>query len=110
MLVEANRPGIFRKLRTEELQIRSYSGGYPYRMNGAIQTSSPKAPMYSYAKNFKKFKKEFSLFVWTVEPSADKISAHFEKVLKNVTREDVHGIISNPSFSNYNYLEPELKT
>lgn len=109
MLVEINRPGIFRKLRTEELQVKSYSGGYPYRQDGVVKTSSPASPVYSYAMNFKKHNKEFSLFIWTTESDSKKIIDHFEKVKKGVSKEQVHSIVSNPSFGNFNYLEPSLK-
>ena len=104
-IVEANTPAIFRALRTDDIQVNAYTGGYPYKLDGQLVQSSVKEPIYSYAKNYRKFKKDFSLFIWTPESDIKKITKHFEEVLKGVKREDIASII----VSDWQYLQPKYK-
>ena len=104
-IVEANNPAIYRALRSGDIQVNEYTGAYPYYLDGQLVQSSQKEPIYSYSKNFKKFKKDFSLFIWTPEADIKKITKHFEEVLKGIKREDIAATVTG----SYKYLEPQYK-
>lgn len=102
--VEAETPAIYRKLRSEGVLMRSYTGGYPYSRGGLLFRSSITEPIYSYGKNFKKFGKEFSLFIWTLEKDQTKIEKHFDKVVRRLKREQVIEVINN--IKSFSYVAP----
>lgn len=104
---ELNKPAIFRKLRHESLLTRSYTGGYPYSKNGLLFRSSATEPIYSYGKNFKKFSKDFSLFMWTNEKDSKKVEKHFDNVVKGLKREQIVEVINN--IKSFSYVEPTYK-
>jgi hypothetical protein len=87
---EKNRVGLFRKLRSDEWLVNHYSGGKPYKDGHLIVRSSVVNPIYSYGRNYKKFGKEFSLFIWTTESDIAKINTHFESVIRNIKQEDIN--------------------
>lgn len=103
--VEANQPAIFRKLRAKDILVRSYTGGYPYSQGGLLMRSSISEPITSYGKNFKKFGKEFSLFMWTTDSDQAKVEAHFDKVLKELKRDQIMEVLNG--IKSYSYLEPK---
>lgn len=86
----------------EDMQVKKYVGGYPYLDNGMLQHSSLTEPMHSYAKNYKKHGKEFSLFVWSTEKDPVIANDMLDKALKSVTREKVMQVISKTV--SYSYL------
>lgn len=100
---EADKPAIYRKLRTDGWLVRSYSGGYPYKKDGIICYSSPQSPIYSYGKNYVKSKKEFSLFVWTTESDPKKIGELFDRALKSVKPGELSEVLNG--IRNFQYIE-----
>lgn len=66
--------------------------------------SSVSEPIYSYGKNFKKHGKEFSLFMWTTEKDQAKVEAHFDKVVKELKREQIMEVLNN--IKSFSYVEP----
>lgn len=103
---QADQPAIYRKLREQGLKTKKYTGGYPYSQNGLLIRSSLSEPIYSYAKNYTKFKKEFSLFIWTTCPDEDKVYAHFDKVFKGLKRQQIMEVLNN--IKSMSYVEPKL--
>lgn len=102
--VEVNTPAIYRKLRSDGVLKRSYTGGYPYLSNGVLMQSSIARPIYSYGKNFKRFGKEFSLFMWTNERNQDSVEDHFSKVAKSLRRDQIMSVLNNTN--GFLYVEP----
>lgn len=103
---ELNRPGIYRRLRAKEVLAKRYNS-LPYKWRGVLLRASKDRPIYSYGKNFTKFKKEFSLFIWTQEGDQEKIEAHFDKVVKGLKREQIMEIILH--IKGFSYLTPEYE-
>lgn len=103
---EADKPAIYRKMRINTLQVKKYTGGIPYTQNGLFMRSSVASPIYSYAKNFTKFKKDFSLFIWTTESDQEKVEKHFDTVVKSLKREQVIEVLNN--VKPFSYIEPYL--
>ena len=101
---EANKPAIYRKLRSQGTLVRKYIGGYPYSRGGLLMRSSVTEPIYSYGKNFKKFGKEFSLFIWTNEADQAKVEKHFDKVVKQLDRTQIIEVLNN--IKSFSYVEP----
>jgi len=102
---ELNAVGIYRKMRINGVQVQKFTGGNPVISNGILLRSSVTEPLYSYAKNFKKFSKEFSLFIWTSESDQAKIEKHFDKVVKGLKREEIMQVLTQ--VSNYLYVDPK---
>lgn len=105
---EIDKPAIYRKMRINHVQVRTYTSGYPYSRNGLLMRSSAAEPVHSYAKNFTKFKKEFSLFMWTSERDQSKVEAHFDKVVKGLKREQIMEVINN--IKSFSYVEPNYSS
>lgn len=102
---EAEMPAIYRKLRSEGVLVRSYTGGYPYSQNGLLMRSSIMSPIYSYGKNFKRFGKDFSLFIWTLESDQAKIESHLDKVATGLNRSEIMEVLNN--IKSFSYVGPK---
>lgn len=103
---EADKPAIYRSMRINGVQVKKYTGGHPYVQNGMFMRSSLAKPIYSYAKNFTKFKKDFSLFIWTTEYDVDRIENLFDGVVKNLKRQQIVEVLNN--IKPFSYVEPHL--
>jgi hypothetical protein len=111
-LVNANIPGIFRKLRgleEDDIQVNKYAGGYPYKLNGVLRESDSRTPIYSYAKNYKKYNEMFCIFLWSPESDIQKIEKFMDDSVKLVKKDQIKKIVSDPVFSNWQYLDTEYK-
>lgn len=104
---EWNKVGLFRKLRHEGWLVQHYAGGKPYLKGNIIVRSSVLEPIYSYGHNFKKFGKEFSLFMWSTESDIAKVTKHFESVAKNIKREDFN--VLDQLSDRFIYLDADYK-
>lgn len=101
---ETDKPAVYKPMRIRDVQRRTYSGGYPYSQNGLLMRSSAANPIHSYAKNFKKFGKEFSLFMWTNESDQKKVEKHFDKVVSTLKREQIIEVLNK--IKAFSYVEP----
>lgn len=101
---EADKPAIYKKMHINDMQVRTYTGGYPYSQGGLLVRSSAAEPIHSYAKNYTKFKKDFSIFMWTTERSAEKVEKHFDKVVKGLKREQIVEVANK--IKSFSYVEP----
>jgi hypothetical protein len=102
---EKNKVGLFRKLRADDWLVQHYSGGKAYQEGHLVVRSTIVSPIYSYGHNYKKFGKEFSLFIWTDESDIAKISKHFDAVVKNLKRDDFNMDVSD----RFIYLDADYK-
>lgn len=104
---EIGKVAVFRFLRAQkDMRIAHYAKGYKHISNGVLLYSSPQKPVYMFAKNFTKFKKDFSLFVYTYESDRAVVEKHFDKVVKQLKREDIVQVLNH--IQPYKYVEPEL--
>ena len=85
----ADIAGVFRKLMTDDWLIRSYGGGMRYMRDSILFQSSVSEPIYSYGKNYNKFDKDFSLFMWTTDKNKEKVSAYFNDVINDLTEDQI---------------------
>lgn len=103
----ANVAGVFRKLLSDDWLVQSYGGGMPYVQRGIVLRSSPRDPIYSYGHNYRKFKKDFSLFMWTTEKDKDKVSSYFDSVVKDLTKEQITKVLDKSE--RFSYVDKEYK-
>src|SRR5688572_27474748 len=94
-LAEINKVAVFRFLRMkDDMRIKVYRLSYKHNNGGLVNYSSPERPVYMFAKNFTKFKKDFSLFVYTYESDRAVVERHFDKVVKQLKREDIVQVLN----------------
>ena len=105
-MVELNRPALWRPIRSDETSIRKYSGAYPYVTQGGVAAqSSLSKPVIRYAKNFTKFKTDFSLFMFSDESDLTKVESYFTAQVKKLKKTDVTETLMVASMSNFKYLD-----
>lgn len=100
---ENNRIAVYRKMRIDGLQVKKFTGGHPYLNNGLLMRTSETEPIYSYAKNYKKFTKEFSLFVWSTSSDQKAVEKQLDKVIKSLKREQIIEVINK--IKSFAYVE-----
>lgn len=105
-IVSLNRPVLWKPLRNDEMSVRTYAGAYPYETRAGLRSmSSPNNPVVRYAKNYKKYGTQFSLFVFTDEREIQKIDSFFKSIVKKVTRPEIEGAVMGASMTNFTYLD-----
>lgn len=105
-VVTLNRPALWRPIRSQETSVRKYSGAYPYKTkSGVIAQSSIANPVIRYAKNFTKFKLDFSLFIFTDETDLAKIEGFFADLAKKLKKSDITQTLMIASMSDFTYLD-----
>lgn len=102
---KANIAGIFRKLLAEDWLIQSYGGAMKYVENDILRQSTAFEPIYSYGNNYRKFHKDFSLFMWTTDSNKEKVSDYFDDVVRDLTEEQI-GKVLNKS-DRFHYVDKE---
>lgn len=100
------KSGVFKGEKKGEMWIIKQSGGTPYSHNGLIMRSSLSEPIYGYVKNYTKYKKDFSLFLWTPESDAEKVETYLDKIKLKVKREDAIEVLNN--ITTYKYVDSHL--
>lgn len=111
---QANKPAIFMPISsgvhqgeyTGSMWVIKQTGGTPYIQNGIMKRCSIIEPLYGYTKNYRKFKKDFSLFIWTNESSHDVVEKHLDLVKSKLNRSDIVEVINK--IVPYKYVEPHL--
>lgn len=105
-LVKINRAGLWRPIRSSETSVRKYSGAYPYVTEGGlVMQSTLQEPVIRYAKNYRKFKKDFSLFMFTHESDSAKVEKHFEDVVKKLKQREINETLLKASMSDFSYVD-----
>lgn len=110
---EADKPAIFRPIRsgvfkaeyTGSMWVMKLTGGTQYYQNGILTRCSIVKPLYNYTKNYTKFKKDFSVFIWTTEKDAEAVEKHLDKVVKGLKREQIMEVLTKVKA--ISYVEPE---
>lgn len=72
---------------------------------GIYGQSTPLEPVVRYAKNYKKFGKDFSVVLFTKETDITKAEGFMQKIAKSATREDIKKAITNASMSHMEYAQ-----
>lgn len=96
---EHDKIGICHALRSDGMQTRVFSGGYPYINNGTVVRSDSANPIYSYGKNYEKNGNKFALFIWTTEKDESIIEDLFNKTLDEITDKKIEDVADYGSFS-----------
>lgn len=111
---ETNKPAIFKPVNsgvfkgeyTGSMWIIKQIGGTPYINKGIMERCSRTNPLYGYVKNFTKFKKDFSLFLWTTIDDELRVEAHLDSVVKGLKRNQIVEVLNN--IKPMSYVEPSL--
>lgn len=111
---EANKPAIFKPIGsgvhsgeyTGSMWVIKQTGGTQYMQNGVFKRCSLMEPIYCYTKNYTKFKKDFSLFIWTPESKHEKVEKHLDLVKNKLKRAEVVEVLNK--IKPFNYVEPHL--
>ena len=109
---EANRPaiykpvklGVFKGQKVGHVWVIKQTNATPYMQNGLFMRSSLAQPIYGYTKNYTKFKKDYSLFIWTTESDTEKVEAFLDSI--KTKREDIIEVLNK--IRAYKYVEPVL--
>lgn len=105
-LVELNKPALWRSIRSDEVSVRHYSQGYPHSKNGIALVSGDQSPaVVRYAKNYKKFNKDFSLCMFTYEKDISKVESFFESLVKIIKKSDINEALVEATASNFKYID-----
>lgn len=98
---EHNKVGVYRKLRASDVLIKDYGKrGLPYLKGGILVRSTVQHPIISYGKNYKRFGKDFSLFVWTTEQDKELVIGRLDVIAKALNRAEIMQVIGKvESFS-----------
>ena len=72
---------------------------------GIFANSSISNPVVRYAKNFTKFKNDFSLFIFSDETDMEKIESFFSSIVGKLKKTDISKAVTTASMSNFTYLE-----
>ena len=102
-----DQPALWRPIRNPQVSIRKYGGGFPFIKSGILQHSTLTTPVFRYAKNFTKFKKEFSVFMFTHESDISEVEKLFGAVVKKLKSTDVLEVLSAASMSTFKYADSE---
>lgn len=103
-LVELERPAIWRPIRNRDISVRKYSS-YPYMKRGVMGMSSPMNPVIRYAKNYTKYKLEFSLCLFTNETDISAVEGYFESLKKKINKEQVQEALKSADMAHLDYLD-----
>ena len=96
---EHGKVGVCHSLRSDDMYVKSFAGGYPYLQYGTVLHSTNFLPIYSYGKNYEKNDKKFAFFVWTTESNQSKIDKLFESLLPKVTDHELSKVSNKGSFT-----------
>jgi len=103
--IELNRPALWRPIRSDQVSIRKYSAAYPYQIqSGVIARSTVSKPVVRYAKNFRKHRTDFSLFLFTHETDIAKVEKFFIYVVNKLKKEDISETLKTADMSNFKYM------
>lgn len=72
---------------------------------GIYGQSTPLEPVVRYAKNYKKYGKEFSVVFFSKETDITKAEGFMQKIAKGATREDIQKALQNASMSHLDYAQ-----
>lgn len=76
-------------MNTNELSIKSYAEGYPYRHKGILFQSNLTTPIYRYAKNYIIDGKKFSLCLISTEKDTTKMEKWLDEQAKKIDSKEI---------------------
>lgn len=86
----ANALSIWEAIPHEGLYSKTYTSRRTYKLSsGVIVEPSAETPIIAYAKNYKKNKKEFSLFMYSSSKNEKDIEKFMDKAVKDIKVADV---------------------
>lgn len=111
---EANKPAIFESIKSGvykgeyigKMWVIKLTGGTPYMQNGIRMRCSVASPLYGYTKNYTRFKKDFSLFIWTTQSDQENVEQHLDKTSKGLKRSQIMEVLNK--IKPMSYVEPSL--
>lgn len=109
MEIIIDKIAIWRENLNDKFSVRKIPANTRYRDDvTGIYLISDK-PMFRYAKNYKKGKTKFCLFVRTFREDASAIEVELDKIAKTIDEEYAKKINAISSIENFEYLNERLK-
>lgn len=101
---------IWEAIPTDEFYSKQYSSSRTYKLpNGVIETPTPDRPVFAYAKNYTKGKKDFSLFLYSDSNDEKSIEEFMDKAIKDVKVADVSEALVIASTNGFKYTDKVFK-
>lgn len=101
---------IWESIPTDEFYSKRYNSSRTYKLpNGVIETPTPDKPVFAYAKNYKKGKKEFALFMYSDSSNGEAIEKFMDKAIKDVKVADVSEALVIASTNGFKYTDKVFK-
>jgi len=104
-----NRLCVWAKIPTDGLYSKKYTSNRTYSVGRELGVASTDKPVYAYAKNYKKSKLDFSLFMYSDSSDEKVIEEFFDKSISKVTAQVVADALVIASSNNFEYTELEFK-
>lgn len=85
---------------------KTFIGRLEYQdKNGVLGQASVSRPIYSYAKNYAKFKLDFSLFVYTDNSDTEDVVKALDEAAKKIKKKEIDNVVGTAGYGNFRYLE-----
>lgn len=100
---ELDRLALWLAMNTEELDIKQFSSGYPYIVDGVIYNSKDELPIVRYAKNYTKDEVKFSLCIITTEVDTKKMEKWLDQQAEEIQLKDIDRSVKKFNMLNVRY-------
>lgn len=95
---------IWEAIPTDEFYSKQYNSSRTYKLaNGVVETPTPDKPVFAYAKNYSKGKKDFSLFIYSDSRNGKAIEEFMDKAIKEVKIADISDALVVASTNGFKY-------
>lgn len=95
---------IWEAIPTDEFYSKQYNAKRTYlQPSGVVSEASIEKPIYAYAKNYTKGKKDFSLFMYSDSSNSKAVEKFFDASVKNVKTTDVSEALVIASTNGFKY-------
>lgn len=78
-------------IHNDELDVKIFGDGYPFKQNGILLQATAKDKVYRYAKNYSLDKTKYSLCFTTLDRNIEKVEAWLDEQASKITKDDLNG-------------------
>ena len=105
-----NALSIWEAIPHKGLYSKVYTSRRTYKLSsGTIVDPTPESPLIAYAKNYKKNKKDFSLFIYSDSKDEKSIEDFMDKAVKNITSSDISEALVIATTGGFKYTNDTYK-
>lgn len=104
-----NTLSIWAAIPVDGMYSKKYISNRTYSIDNDYGVASVNKPIYAYAKNLKRSKLDFSLFMYSDSPNQETIEKFFNESVKSIKTELITEALVIASSNNFKYTDIKFK-